>query len=473
MSKRTREERESIATPQKIDIKRRKSEDDGTNAAEVEATPTKPATGIKWIPNEEDVADAVAEAAEETKAIAAETQVVADEIKAAEKEVEELNEEEKVETAETEKPTEEDTKEESKPAETAETKSDAAETKATEPETVEPKSEATGPKTSEDKVTEDKPTETKVDETAEKTEPVKADAETKTESAAPAAPAEAAKTETKEDTNGDSKPKHVFGSNSKFSGGFGAFKGGSLWGKPATTSSTTPASPAPAAASTGSSGYVFGSATKYSGGFSSVLNNLKKDDTKSDNPWAEKKKEEKTEDKKTAEEGGDKNDEEKTEDDKEKEKEKELEKEKEAEHYIGVSAPLAKRESMETGEEGEESVYTCRAKLYYFDLTKTTEGWKERGVGQVHINKLKPEDVTETCSGRIVMRTDAVHRVVLNMGLVKGLEVQAGMGASLSSDKVVRISTIEDDKPVQYALKTGNPDAAKQLLAGIKGLIPV
>lgn len=204
-----------------------------------------------------------------------------------------------------------------------------------------------------------------------------------------------------------------------------------------------------------------------------MLNNLKKDDTKSDNPWAEKKKEDKPEDKKTAEEGEEKDDDEKAGGDKEKEKEKELEKEKEAEHYIGVSAPLAKKEAMETGEEGEESVYTCRAKLYYFDLTKTTEGWKERGVGQVHINKLKPEDVTETCSGRIVMRTDAVHRVVLNMGLVKGLEVQAGMGASLSSDKVVRISTIEDDKPVQYALKTGNPDAAKQLLAGIKGLIPV
>ncbi|KAG5366883.1 Ran-specific GTPase-activating protein 2 [Yarrowia sp. B02] len=430
MSKRTREERESIATPQKIDIKRRKSEEDVAEPAEVEASPTKPTTGIKWIPSEEDVADAVAEAAEETKAIADETQVVADEIKAAEKEIEEAKADEAAEkdTKETEEPKEE--KEEAKADESKEATKEA------------PKADA----------------ETKAEETKE---PESKDAKAETA-------AEPAKTEKKEDTNGDSKPKHVFGSNSKFSGGFGAFKGGNLWGKPATTSTTTPASPAPAAASTGSSGYVFGSGTKYSGGFSSVLNNLKKDETKSDNPWAEKK-EEKSEDKKT-EDGEDKDDKEAAESE---EKEKEKEKEKEAEHYIGVSAPLAKKESMETGEEGEESVYSCRAKLYYFDLTNTTEGWKERGVGQVHINKLKPEDVTETCSGRIVMRTDAVHRVVLNMGLVKGLEVQAGMGASLSSDKVVRISTIEDNKPVQYALKTGNPDAAKQLLAGIKGLIPV
>ncbi|QNP98907.1 YALIA101S05e11144g1_1 [Yarrowia lipolytica] len=457
MSKRTREERESIATPQKIDIKRRKSEEDVVDAAEVETTPTKPVTGIKWIPSEEDVADAVAEAAEETKAIAAETQVVADEIKAAEKEVEELKEEVKAD----ENDTKQESKEVGKEAGDAGSKQESNADNNTETKA----DETTGTKADETIETKAGETAETVTESATETKLAKA-AETKTESSAP---------ETK-DTNGDSKPKHVFGSNSKFSGGFGAFKGGSLWGKPASTTTssiTTPASPAPAAASTGSSGYVFGSATKYSGGFSSVLNNLKKDDTKSDNPWAEKKKEDKTEDKKTDKDGEDKNDKDKDADDKEKEKEQELEKEKEAEHYIGVSAPLAKKESMETGEEGEESIYTCRAKLYYFDLTNTTEGWKERGVGQVHINKLKPEDVTETCSGRIVMRTDAVHRVVLNMGLVKGLEVQAGMGASLSSDKVVRISTIEDNKPVQYALKTGNPDAAKQLLAGIKGLIPV
>ncbi|KAG5372120.1 Ran-specific GTPase-activating protein 2 [Yarrowia sp. C11] len=435
MSKRTREERESIATPQKIDIKRRKSEEDVTDAVEPESTPTKPVTGLKWIPSEEDVADAVAEAAEETKAIAAETEVVADEIKAA---------------AEAEKEVAaEDTKEEAdKPAE-ADSKDSKTDAKEDAEEKTEEKKDADVKADAESKPAE----ETKVEEKTEtKAEPVKA-----AETTAPSS-----------DTNGDTKPKHVFGSNSKFSGGFGSFKGGSMWGKPASTPSSTTASTTPAASSA-SSGYVFGSSTKYSGGFSSVLSNLKKDDTKTANPWAVKKKEETTEDKKPAEEGEEKKDDDKGSDEKESEKEKE----KEAELYIGVSAPLAKKESMETGEEGEESVYTCRAKLYYFDLTNTTEGWKERGVGQVHINKLKPEDVTETCSGRIVMRTDAVHRVVLNMGLVKGLEVQAGMGASLSSDKVIRISTMEDDKPVQYALKTGNPDAAKQLLAGIKGLIPV
>lgn len=449
MSKRTREQRESIATPQKPDFKRRKSDE----GADGETTPVKPVTGIKWIPSEEEVADEVKAVAEEVKAVAAETEKVADEIKKADTT-------EVTEDTETKADEAEEVKE-LKETETTEEVKEVAKT------TEEPKEEAVKATEAPVEVVEEvKATEEDKPETKEVEKP----AETKAEPAETKADEpEATKTETKAEivekpsekdtaeSNGDSKPKHVFGSNSKFSGGFGAFKtGGSLWGKPATTTTTTPAAPAPAPAA---GSYVFGSATKYSGGFSSVLNNLKKDE-KSDNPWAEKK-EEKKEDK-----------EETTEETAEKEEAEEKEKEKEAEHYIGVSAPLAKKETFETGEEGEECVYTCRAKLYYFDLTKTTEGWKERGVGQVHINKLKPEDVTETCSGRIVMRTDAVHRVVLNMGLVKGLEVQAGMGASLSSDKVVRISTIEDDKPVQYALKTGNPDAAKGLLEGIKGLIP-
>lgn len=451
MSKRSREDRDSIATPVKIDVKRRKSEDDVIGGATIgdvaqaekvndvtaQATPTKPVTGIKWIeteddtdgPAEEKAEDKAEEKAEEKDVEAAKT---AEEPKdsAPAVVVTEAETEPKVKEPKTE--TEEVSKEEPVALETAESNG-------------EPKDQTSNDK---EEIKDGKIDDKKGDIAVE----------TSTESKA-AAPAE--------------KPKHVFGSNSAFSGGFGAFKGGNVWGKTSTTTSSSdstgttasaPASPAaPSVASTPSSGYVFGSGTKFAGGFSSVMNNLKKDNAeKSDNPWAEKKEEKKESEK--VEGGEDGNSEDKA-DDVEKEADS-------AEIYIGVSTPLAKKESMETGEEGEESVFTCRAKLYHFDLTNPTDGWKERGVGQVHVNKLKPEDVTDTCVGRVVMRTDAVHRVVLNLGLVKGLEVAAGMGASLSSDKVIRMSTIENGKPVQYALKTGNPDAAKQLLTSVKGLIP-
>lgn len=135
------------------------------------------------------------------------------------------------------------------------------------------------------------------------------------------------------------------------------------------------------------------------------------------------------------------------------------------ETYAKVEQPLQEKK-IETGEEGEESVFSCRAKLYTLDLTNPSEGWRERGVGTLHVN------TTQESKSRLVMRADGVLKVILNLPLLSGFEVLSGMKSSLSGEKFVRINCIQDNKPLQYALRTSNADISKQLFEKIENLIP-
>lgn len=155
--------------------------------------------------------------------------------------------------------------------------------------------------------------------------------------------------------------------------------------------------------------------------------------------------------------------------------------------YVQLSTPLSQRK-VETGEEAEESVFSCRAKLYVLNMgTKPGEesGWKERGVGTLHVNTTKRDDTSSSSTAgsatksRLVMRADGLLRVVLNLPLLKASTmVMAGMKSSLQSEKFVRVNGVESDEAggksvmVQYALKTGNADTAKALLRAIEGVIP-
>lgn len=135
------------------------------------------------------------------------------------------------------------------------------------------------------------------------------------------------------------------------------------------------------------------------------------------------------------------------------------------ETYAKVEQPLQEKK-IETGEEGEQSVFSCRAKLYTLDLTKPSEGWRERGVGTLHVN------TTQESRSRLVMRADGVLKVILNLPLLSGFEVHSGMNSSLSGEKFVRVNCIQENKPLQYALRTSNAEISKQLFEEIKKLIP-
>lgn len=66
-----------------------------------------------------------------------------------------------------------------------------------------------------------------------------------------------------------------------------------------------------------------------------------------------------------------------------------------------------------TGEEEEDTVYQTRCKLYALD---DQGGWRERGVGNLKLNKHKATDAT-----RLVMRSEGVLRVILNASLYVGM----------------------------------------------------
>lgn len=49
------------------------------------------------------------------------------------------------------------------------------------------------------------------------------------------------------------------------------------------------------------------------------------------------------------------------------------------------------------------------------------------------------------------MRADAVHRLILNAGLFRGMAVSNG-----PDPKYVKMTSLEDGKPVHYAIKVSN-----------------
>lgn len=74
-----------------------------------------------------------------------------------------------------------------------------------------------------------------------------------------------------------------------------------------------------------------------------------------------------------------------------------------------------------TGEEGEDTVFSARAKLFAFTSEEENgkKDWHERGAG---ILKVNVSTVGETTKVRLLMRADGSHRVVLNSPIHKDLK---------------------------------------------------
>lgn len=273
----------------------------------------------------------------------------------------------------------------------------------------------------------------------------------------------------------DQKPGFVFGQGSKF--GATAFSGLSgrknVFGssafsqpsQPSESSTPAPQSSSSSVASTPaaeSKPFVFGVGSKFSNAFQKATNRqsiFDKLDTKKETADSENKESEK----------GDSNG----------------EPAKSGNLYQAVK--LEKKE-ITTGEEEETAIFQCKAKLYVLNLHDIKSGWKERGVGVLHINDL-PKEKSQTAKARIVMRTIGILKVILNASISKGFEVFKGMESSLHSEKFIRLNNIETDysnpevekgehglaknqKLVQYAIRVGNSETANELYNTIKDLIP-
>lgn len=256
------------------------------------------------------------------------------------------------------------------------------------------------------------------------------------------------KTEEKEDitANKDSEPKkekpiedtkHVFGSSTAFGGGFGmAKKTGNAASAKNQGKVEERSSPKP---------FAFGSGLSFGGGFS-VL----------------KKSDETTPEAKAAVKDSNGHGETPVLDDK---REKTTEAETTPSSADNSGVKLQKQE-VKSGEEAEQTIYQVNAKLYQLSALK--DGWKERGVGVIKVNKDK-----STGKARLVMRSRGILKVILNLPLIKGFKIQQGFPGSLQGEKFIRITTVDDNKsPLQYAVKTGKEETVQELYEKIVDLVP-
>ncbi|KAF1944998.1 hypothetical protein EJ02DRAFT_65098 [Clathrospora elynae] len=81
-----------------------------------------------------------------------------------------------------------------------------------------------------------------------------------------------------------------------------------------------------------------------------------------------------------------------------------------------TSQPLLSQQPHETGEEGEITVWTGRAKLYIMAGEDENRGWKERGNGTFKFN-ITVDDQPK--KARFVLRADGTHRLLLNAAVTK------------------------------------------------------
>lgn len=93
-----------------------------------------------------------------------------------------------------------------------------------------------------------------------------------------------------------------------------------------------------------------------------------------------------------------------------------------------------KEKEVQTGEEDEEEMFRARAKLYVLEQADSGARWKERGVGPLKIKRNK-----ESGQGRLLMRTEATLRVVLNSPLFNSFV------ADKASDRSVRFQGFEHE----------------------------
>ncbi|KAL1640707.1 hypothetical protein SLS58_006721 [Diplodia intermedia] len=120
--------------------------------------------------------------------------------------------------------------------------------------------------------------------------------------------------------------------------------------------------------------------------------------------------------------------------------------------------------AVETGEENEETIFVCRAKLYNFvKVTDTKKEWKERGLGNLKVNvkKQSPEDAEKKApkKARFVMRADGSHRVVLNSPIQKELKVGDVKGDKPQNGLVLFMGTMDGEELETLQLKMKQQNA--------------
>ncbi|KAF9292045.1 hypothetical protein BGZ68_000613 [Mortierella alpina] len=128
----------------------------------------------------------------------------------------------------------------------------------------------------------------------------------------------------------------------------------------------------------------------------------------------------------------------------------------ETEHNFGTGVfSGADQIDVQTGEEEEMNIYQTKGKLFT-DADKT-HSWKERGKGTFKVNVSR----RDTKLARLVMRTDGVLRLILNVAIFPDMNVV------VTGEKYVRFIGIEDGKPIPFLLKVKDASVAEDIVRSI------
>ncbi|KAI9795093.1 MAG: hypothetical protein M1816_000115 [Peltula sp. TS41687] len=146
---------------------------------------------------------------------------------------------------------------------------------------------------------------------------------------------------------------------------------------------------------------------------------------------------------------------------------------------------------IETGEEGEETRFSARAKLYFFD--SAGKAWKERGYGMLKLNvsaggskgkddlhgednqvekvdeASQDEGASQKPQARLLMRSEGVFRVVLNVPIFQGMKA-GDQNGNVPSDRCLKFTAFEDEKHVMMQLRFNNNATASELWRHIKAI---
>lgn len=132
--------------------------------------------------------------------------------------------------------------------------------------------------------------------------------------------------------------------------------------------------------------------------------------------------------------------------------------------------PEYQEADVKTGEEDEDELHRFRAKLYTLENSEKGQRWKERGVGQVKLNKHK-----STSKVRLVMRTEATLKVVLNTPVFKEMKLDRATERSI---RFQGLDTVDVEKGEEkgrftvFLLRLSTRDAASELIDAIEKLKP-
>eukprot|EP01001_Neometanema_parovale_P009467 NODE_5705_length_917_cov_208.044081_g5482_i0.p1 GENE.NODE_5705_length_917_cov_208.044081_g5482_i0~~NODE_5705_length_917_cov_208.044081_g5482_i0.p1 ORF type:complete len:198 (+),score=71.98 NODE_5705_length_917_cov_208.044081_g5482_i0:56-649(+) len=115
-----------------------------------------------------------------------------------------------------------------------------------------------------------------------------------------------------------------------------------------------------------------------------------------------------------------------------------------------------------TGEEGEEELWKKRAKLFRFD--KESNGWKERGTGEIKFLKNK-----ENNKIRILMRRDGTMKICANHFVLPSMELKPNVGSDRSWVWSVAGDASEDEPSDEvFAIRFQSAEIANEFKAGFE-----